>query len=282
MGTTLTIGDFSRMTHLSVKTLRHYHQVGLLEPVEISPESGYRYYDTEQVPTAQVIRRFRDLGMPVEQVKAVLDAPDLFSRNALISSHLERLENELHQTQAAVSSLRSLLEQADTPIPVEHRSVPAAQAMAVSETITIAELGRWWSEAFGELDAFLRRRGVRPAGPKGGLYGNELFLDERGDAVVYVPVSEPAPSEGRVHPFIVPAAELAIATHAGPHGDIDRTYGALGTYVAQHALGVEGPLRESYLVAEFDTPEAIQWRTEIAWPIFQTARRYAGGATQGR
>jgi len=273
MGTVLTIGDFSRMTHLSIKTLRHYHQVRLLEPVEINPESGYRYYDTEQVPTAQVIRRFRELGMPVEQVKAVLDAPDLGLRNALITSHLERLENQLDQTQAAVASLRNLLGQAGAPIPVEHRSIPATTALAISETVTIAELGSWWSAAFCELDAFLGRHGIRPTGPKGGLYGNELFLDERGDAVIFVPVTEAAAPEGRVHPIVIPAVELAIATHEGPHGDIDRTYGALGTYVAQHALGVEGPVRESYLVAEFETPDTSQWKTEIGWPIFQTTRR---------
>jgi DNA-binding transcriptional MerR regulator len=273
MGTTLTIGDFSRMTHLSVKTLRHYHQVRLLEPVEVNPESGYRYYDTEQVPTAQVIRRFRDLGMPVDQVKAVLDAPDLPSRNALIAAHLERLENELHQTQTAVSSLRNLLEQGKATVPVEHRSVPATTAMAISETVTITELESWWSAAFRELDTYLKTRGMRPTGPKGGLYDNELFLDEEGGAVVFVPVAEPAGPVGRIRPLIIPAAELAIATHEGPHGDVDRTYGALGTYVADHALGVEGPVRESYLVAEFDTPDTTRWKMEIAWPIFRTARR---------
>jgi DNA-binding transcriptional MerR regulator len=60
----LTIGDFSQITHLSVKTLRRYHEAGLLEPDAVDPHSGYRYYSTAQVPTAQVIRRFRDLGMP--------------------------------------------------------------------------------------------------------------------------------------------------------------------------------------------------------------------------
>lgn len=55
---TLTIGEFSRVTHLSVKTLRHYHEVGLLEPVHVDPGTGYRRYTTAQVPTAQVIRRF--------------------------------------------------------------------------------------------------------------------------------------------------------------------------------------------------------------------------------
>ena len=60
----LTVGDFSRITHLSVKTLRHYHEVGLLEPATVNPGTGYRYYSAAQVPTAQVIRRLRDLEMP--------------------------------------------------------------------------------------------------------------------------------------------------------------------------------------------------------------------------
>lgn len=60
----LSIGEFATVTHLSVKTLRHYHDEGLLEPERIDPHSGYRYYSTAQVPTAQVIRRFRDLDMP--------------------------------------------------------------------------------------------------------------------------------------------------------------------------------------------------------------------------
>ena len=84
MATTLTIGDFARMTHLSVKTLRHYHQVGLLEPAHVDPANGYRYYTTDQVPTAQVIRRFRDLDMPIDTVRAVLAAPT--SRPATRSS----------------------------------------------------------------------------------------------------------------------------------------------------------------------------------------------------
>ena len=59
MATELTIGAFSRITHLSVKTLRHYHEWGLLEPATVDPDSGYRLYSPAQVPAAQVIRRFR-------------------------------------------------------------------------------------------------------------------------------------------------------------------------------------------------------------------------------
>src|ERR1700739_4420256 len=94
----VTIGDFSRATHLSVKTLRHYHEAGLLEPREVDPDTGYRYYSEEQIPAAQVIRRLRGLQMPVAGVKAVLTAPDSDARNRLIVAHLDRLENELAHT----------------------------------------------------------------------------------------------------------------------------------------------------------------------------------------
>ena len=112
----LPIGDFSRMTYLSVKTLRHYHELGLLDPERIDAATGYRFYNPSQVSVAQVIRRLRDLGMPLEDIRAVLGAPDVPSRNEVIAAHLRRMEHQLKQTQATVSSLRALLER-PTPTP---------------------------------------------------------------------------------------------------------------------------------------------------------------------
>src|SRR6202046_3251743 len=97
----LSIGDFSRATHLSVKTLRYYHREGVLEPLEIDESSGYRRYSIEQIPIAQVIHRFRDLGMPVDDVRRVIAATDPAARNALISRHLQRLGEALGKTPGA-------------------------------------------------------------------------------------------------------------------------------------------------------------------------------------
>jgi DNA-binding transcriptional MerR regulator len=267
----VTIGDFSRMTLLTVKTLRYYHRVGLLEPIEVNRETGFRYYTVEQVPTAQVIRRFRDLGMPVEQVKAVLNAPDVFTRNALITAHLDALQTQLAQTEAAVDSLRGLLEQPATPVPIEHRTVPATLAVAIRENVAQDSLGPWWTGAFDEIHSILAAHDIAPAGVDGGHYANELFEDERGEALVFVPVAV-VPSElGRAETVVIPATELAVAIHDGAHDDVDLTYGALGTYVARHALGVDGPIREYYTVGRRDTADSGRWRTEIGWPIFQTA-----------
>src|SRR4249920_3301925 len=110
MSVLVSIGDFSRMTHLSIEALRFYHDQGLLEPARIDPATGYRLYEAAQVPVAQVIRRFRDLDMPLDQVKAVLQAPDLETRTKEIIAHLNAMESKLAELQMSVSSLRALLE----------------------------------------------------------------------------------------------------------------------------------------------------------------------------
>jgi DNA-binding transcriptional MerR regulator len=264
MRVNVTIGEFARMTHLSVKTLRHYHRVGLLAPADVDPATGYRHYTTDQVPTAQIIRRFRELDMPVDQLRAVLAAPDQDTRNELIAEHLARLENQLRQTRDTVASLRALLTGPAGELPVEYRSVPATPAIAVTATVTTDDLGRWWPHTFGGLHATLRSRGIRAAGPVSGLFATELFADDRGTATLFVPV------DAAHADTVVPAVELAVAVHNGTHTDVDRTYGALGTHVARHELTVDGPVRETYLVSRHDTDDATRWRTEIGWPIFRT------------
>lgn len=272
MESVLAIGDFARATHLSVKTLRHYHRVGLLEPAEIDADTGYRYYTVEQIPTAQIIRRFRALDMPLDEIGAVINAPDLESRDRLINAHLGRLQNELAATQAAVASLSDLLRAPAFVAPdIRHRSVPATHAAAISETIDVADASAWLHGALGELSASLRARGITP-GTAGGVYANELFSHERGRATVFIPVDQPIAEVGRVTAVEIPAIELATIIQEGTPKEIDRSYGALATYVTRHALAVEGPLREYYLVGPPETSDETEWRTEIGWPIFRTTR----------
>ena len=84
MHRSLAIGDFSRATLLSIKTLRHYQRIGLLDPAGVDPGTGHRRYTADQIPAAQVIRRLRSLDMPLEEISAVISAADLGTRNDLI------------------------------------------------------------------------------------------------------------------------------------------------------------------------------------------------------
>ena len=89
---------------------------------------------------------------------------------------------------------------------------------------------------------------------------------------MFIPCSGPVRPVGRVEELVVPAAELAVIVHDGPHDDVDRSYGALAAHVTEHELAVDGPIREYYLAYRHDTADEAAWRTEIGWPIFQTER----------
>jgi DNA-binding transcriptional MerR regulator len=262
----LSIGEFSRLTHLSVRTLRRYHDAGLLAPAKVDHHSGYRYYRVEQIPTAQVIHRLRELDVPLPDVQRILRTPDPATRAALVTDHLQRLECQLDRTRAAVTALRRLLQPEPAGIDVELREVPATTVAAVEDDVDRDHVLHWYSGAMAEIDAALPER----TGAPGGLYDNELFEIGRGHMLVYRPAADP-PRIGRVHPATLPPVELAVTTHIGEHDDIDVSYGQLGTWVVEHALAVAGPVREIYLVGPRDTPEPAEWRTEIGWPVFRLA-----------
>jgi DNA-binding transcriptional MerR regulator len=278
MATMLTIGDFSRMTHLSVKALRHYHDMGVLEPAAVDPFTGYRSYNTSQVGSAQVIRRLRDLGMPLDSIAAVLAAPDLVARNREIAAHLARMERQLEQTQASVAALRALLTGPAERPAIELRAIPAVTALAIRQVVDAADLTEWGSEAFDALSAALSAAGLTAAGPFGALFPGDFFELERSEITAFLPVTSGGTSlagtgldpAGRVRLLEIPAVESAVAVHEGAFSEIDRTYGALGGVVAERAIGVDGPIREYYLVSSVDTDDEGKHRTEVCWPVFRT------------
>lgn len=266
----LTIGEFARVTHLSIKTLRHYHEVGLLAPAHIDQDTGYRHYSLDQVPTAQVILRLRNLDMPVADVKAVLAAQDTAARNQLITAHLARLELRLSQTHSVVEALRDLLQRPASGSDIKHRTVAAQPAIAIREIVDRQDVVSWLHGALGELYGLAAVQKLHRTGPSGGIFASELLVHERGEALVFVPVDDHARPVGRVEPLVVPGAELAIAVHHGPLNTIDLTYGDLGTYATRHEIGVDGPLREYYLRNPLDVSEEEELITEVGWPIFRS------------
>jgi effector-binding domain-containing protein len=118
--------------------------------------------------------------------------------------------------------------------------------------------------AFGELQATLTAQNLPAGGNAGGIFADDVFTNHLGQVTIFVPCAGLIRPVGRVVPLVVPAVELAVITHSGPPADADRAYGTLTTYVARHALAVDGPIREYYLVGQSDTADTSRWRTEIA------------------
>jgi DNA-binding transcriptional MerR regulator/effector-binding domain-containing protein len=263
----VSIGEFSKMTFLSVKTLRHYHEEGLLEPARIDPSSGYRFYDASQVATAQVIRRFRDLDLPIQRLRAFLDAPDEAERNAVIVEHLDRMSAQLHETRATVESLKRMLVSDGSEFSVSYRSEPEVPALAIVARVTGADVVGWWLESFRELHRVLRVSGAARAGLDGALFPTEFFTDEVAELAAFVPVDAvPARLPTGVTAYVVPAARVAVTTFDGPPLDLDRAYGALGRWVVTQATASDGPVRERYLPTG-DPDDLLAHKTEVCWPV---------------
>jgi DNA-binding transcriptional MerR regulator len=99
----LSIGRFARLSGLSIGAMRHYAEVGLLTPAEVSPETGYRFYRRDQADLAQLIARLRDFEMPLPEIRALLaaDQPErirqLAAHRARMEARTFRLQRILHQ-----------------------------------------------------------------------------------------------------------------------------------------------------------------------------------------
>lgn len=265
MSSSVPIGEFSRMTHLTVKALRHYQDVGLLAPDAVDPGTGYRRYTVAQVPTALLIGRLRALDLPVPAVREVLEAPSTVERDAVLAAHLDRMERELERTRSIVASLRDLLV---TPRPeVSYRTLPPEPAMAIRATVVAADIEAWSTATFTALGEALGRAGITPAGPGSATYGTPFFTDGVGEVTAFIPVAADAPVVGGPERLMIPGGRYAVAVHAGPYRDLDRSYAALGAHVAGHAVLAEGPIRERYLIGPPDVVDEAEFRTEICWPI---------------
>jgi effector-binding domain-containing protein len=102
------------------------------------------------------------------------------------------------------------------------------------------------------------------------LYPNEYFEEELGEVVAFIPVADMPTPSGRPRLIEVPGAELAITVHNGAISELDQTYGALGTFVAEREMGVQGPIREHYVVSSDEASAEPVHYTEVCWPVFRT------------
>jgi DNA-binding transcriptional MerR regulator len=90
----MAIGRFARLTGLSVGTLRHYDEVGLLPPASVDPASGYRRYRRDQAVRARTIAMLRWNDLPIEEIRQVIDDPAGDVAHEVVTRHRHRLERQ--------------------------------------------------------------------------------------------------------------------------------------------------------------------------------------------
>ena len=107
-----SIGEFSKITGLTVKTLRFYHEQGLLDPTHVDSETGYRYYDVSKIETARIIALLRSLDLTLEEIAEILrrggDDADL---RAVLNRQRTVLYTRIKRDREIVESLNRFLDQ---------------------------------------------------------------------------------------------------------------------------------------------------------------------------
>jgi len=265
----LPIGMFSRASSLSIKTLRAYHDSGILVPARVDPQTGYRSYTVDQLADAAIVQRLRALDLPLEHVRAVLDARDPDVTRKVLAGHQREMQSRLDETERIVAELQSVVAPT-THTPVHLRTEPATESVRIRGLVAADEFADWLAWAYRELAGFLDRAGVAPSGAPGALYAAELADDgpEAAEAFLPLPASLVVPAgERNVTVGEVPGARVAVLVHTGNYDTIGDTYRTLGAWVARHAEHAGERVREWYVIGPLDTDDPAEYRTEISWPI---------------
>jgi DNA-binding transcriptional MerR regulator/effector-binding domain-containing protein len=278
----VSIGEFSRLTRISVKALRHYHDVGILVPASVDQQSKYRSYELTQLADAQLIRRLRQLDMPLDSVRVVVTATSRRARNDAIAMHLDHMERQLEQTRDMVSSLRALLADhvgtgpvGTGPVGVDEilvRTVEPISALQVRAVVASGDVEAWVGQAFGQLAKVAESRDLTMDGESGALFATSFFEDGKGPVTAFVGLNFTPTDPGTVLPpgytiGIVAGGEYAVGIHRGPYENLDCTYGTVGSYVNTHYVTSAAPIRERYLVGPDVTATPADYRTEVMWPL---------------
>jgi DNA-binding transcriptional MerR regulator len=257
----LLIGPFSRASSLSVKTLRAYHEAGLLVPAVVDPRTGYRSYSIAQLTDAAVIRRLRALDVPLEAIGQILDARDPETTRKVLREHGAVLEERLAATQRAVDELYAALDVPASHTPVHVRHEPARSTLTLSENVSDAE--SFLRRAAVVLEDAVGASGAVATGGFGALFPIQIEDDEAEDIVAFVPV-DAAPRLGEVSLAAgvrvgeLPATDVAVVVHHGSLESMVDTYRNLGAWVATNAEPTDLAVREYYL---------DEVNTEICWPV---------------
>ena len=244
----LRIGDFARLARVSIPTLRHYDDLGLLKPVRIDRESGYRYYAFDQLPRLNRILAYKDLGFALDQIAAMLGedipVPELRS---LLQLKQNELRGDISEQTARLERLEARLriieeEGMDPSYAVVVKSVGELLVASVRGRLKAPEeQSRLWQELFD----FLTPSKIAFAPPFITIY----HADEPDvDAEVCIPIQEPFEPQDRVEIRRLPAYEqVAFTVHHGSFRNIDPAYRAVFRWIDANGRSTAGPVRQVVL-----------------------------------
>ncbi len=262
-----TVGEFSRICQVSIKTLHHYDRIGLLTPLKVDPFTGYRYYGQQQVERMLLISRLKRYGFSLDEMKSLLECEDervLFSR---LSRQKEVLKAQRRETELAIAELSAHLQdfqktgdimgyQKNYEITVTETTDRVV--IASRQVMAVRDFGRY----YGALYERIARERLTPDGVCGAVYYDEEFNHESTDIELIVGIREKDRADK-----IMKGQLCAWTVHRGPYSSLSDAYGALVTWIEENGYAWDGAPYEIYIKTQFDSLAPEDWETEIFFPV---------------
>lgn len=266
----LKIGEFSRLCHVTVRTLRHYEEIGLLEPEIIDMETGYRYYAVHQMQKMNAVRSLKEMGFSLKEIMELWDEethiPSVSSLEKKISdteAELERLKVRKTQLKAMMASLKK--KEKMEKIYIE--SLPAITVASYRGIIPSYEaLGRLCYEVIGPEMA---RLGCECPDPgycftieHGGYRPTDIDIE-------YCEMVKAAGKDSSVIRFkSLPEVPTAVCMKVyGPYDRLYRNYQELFARIEKEGYGIVGAPRANYVDGAWNQDDPEKWLTIIQVPV---------------
>ncbi len=271
----IKIGNFSKLSQLSVKTLRYYDEIGLLKPASVDQVTGYRCYAASQLPRLRRILALKELGLSLQQIGMLLDG-DLPSGQIIGMLRRKQVEliQEIQDTRSMLERVEARLRQfeQENSMPEQEiliKSVPAMWITSVRGTVpTYPDQGVLWEQ----LMRSIRKADVKVTGPCFTIDHDEEYTDTDHDLEVCYQIKEQTVVEPPVQVRELPAVEnMASLIHHGSFATLHQSYQQMLAWLDENGCQICGPGREIYLsTGENLRQDDPSYVTEIQFPVTRT------------
>lgn len=258
----LTIGEFSRLSRVTPRMLRHYDALGLLCPQTVG-ENDYRYYRQEQLSDLVKLQWLKSYGFSLGEIGPLLN----LEAAQLLPYMLERrksLEAELEEKRAVLLRMEADILRMEGKKTMENQyhvilmEDPEQKVFSIRRTAGVEE----YHALFQELRREAEKRGLKQAGPIQMLYYDPDFNHDSSDVEAQMVVAQDGPDV-----TVKPECTCVAVRHRGSYENLHLAYEALCAWLGEHTeYRVCGPAMDRYLNDPHDTPTG-QLETGVLFPV---------------
>jgi len=261
----LKISEFSKLSHLTVKALRFYEKEGLLKPAAVDEWTNYRLYETSQLETAARIKAYRQLGLSIEEIKAVFRGADA---EIILREKADSLIREKQLIESRLSIINSILEDKNIKYQVVEKVIPETIVYSAETVLQAYSDIMQWIPSVGQACLKLNP-GMKCAQPH---YEFCEYLDgEYKESDIRIRHSEAVTAFGKENETVtfrkLPETKVISLYHKGAYEKITEAYAFIMEYVEQNGYKCAGFARECYIDGIWNKESPEEWLTEIQLPV---------------